>query len=85
MTYTKKLIEVALPLEAINIASAREKSIRHGHPGTLHDGTFALDMGCLHVVESTLTEWRGNRDEAACYALADLVAHTASLKTGAPP
>ena len=37
MTHTrKKLIEVALPLEAINIASAREKSIRHGHPSTLH-------------------------------------------------
>ncbi len=33
---TKKLIEVALPLEAINKASAREKSIRHGHPSTLH-------------------------------------------------
>jgi putative DNA methylase len=36
MSYRKKLIEVALPLEAINIASAREKSIRHGHPSTLH-------------------------------------------------
>ncbi len=36
MTYKKKLIEVALPLEAINVASAREKSIRHGHPSTLH-------------------------------------------------
>ncbi len=35
-TIRKKLIEVALPLEAINIASAREKSIRHGHPSTLH-------------------------------------------------
>lgn len=35
-TYKKKLIEVALPLEAINKASAREKSIRHGHPSTLH-------------------------------------------------
>ncbi|MHB8417052.1 MAG: DUF1156 domain-containing protein [Myxococcales bacterium] len=32
----KKLIEVALPLAAINEASAREKSIRHGHPSTLH-------------------------------------------------
>ena len=32
----KKLIEVALPLDAINAASAREKSIRHGHPSTLH-------------------------------------------------
>lgn len=35
-TYKKKLIEVALPLEAINAASSREKSIRHGHPSTLH-------------------------------------------------
>ncbi len=36
MNTKKKLIEVALPLEAINKASAREKSIRHGHPSTLH-------------------------------------------------
>ncbi|MDI9396147.1 MAG: DUF1156 domain-containing protein [Euryarchaeota archaeon] len=36
MAYKKKLIEVALPLKAINEASAREKSIRHGHPSTLH-------------------------------------------------
>ncbi len=36
MTTKRKLIEVALPLEAINRASAREKSIRHGHPSTLH-------------------------------------------------
>jgi putative DNA methylase len=36
MTGKKKLIEVALPLVAINTASAREKSIRHGHPSTLH-------------------------------------------------
>lgn len=34
--YMKKLIEVALPLDEINAASAREKSIRHGHPSTLH-------------------------------------------------
>ncbi|ETT28583.1 adenine-specific DNA methylase [Rhodococcus aetherivorans] len=32
----RKLIEVALPLEKINAESAREKSIRHGHPSTLH-------------------------------------------------
>lgn len=32
----KKLIEVAIPLDEINEASAREKSIRHGHPSTLH-------------------------------------------------
>ncbi|TXH15332.1 MAG: DUF1156 domain-containing protein [Hyphomicrobiaceae bacterium] len=40
MTYPvkspKKLIEVALPLDAINEAAEREKSIRHGHPSTLH-------------------------------------------------
>jgi len=36
ITHKKKLIEVALPLEAINKACAREKSIRHGHPSTLH-------------------------------------------------
>ena len=35
-TQNKKLIEVAIPLEAINAASVREKSIRHGHPSTLH-------------------------------------------------
>ena len=34
--YRRKLIEVALPLDAINAESAREKSIRHGHPSTLH-------------------------------------------------
>jgi len=32
----RKLIEVALPLDAINAAAAKEKSIRHGHPSTLH-------------------------------------------------
>lgn len=36
MNPRKKLIEVSIPLEAINKASAREKSIRHGHPSTLH-------------------------------------------------
>ena len=36
MTYRRKLIEVDLPLDDINRESAREKSIRHGHPSTLH-------------------------------------------------
>jgi len=35
-SFSKKLIEVALPLSGINAASSREKSIRHGHPSTLH-------------------------------------------------
>jgi len=38
----KKLIEVALPLDAINVAAAREKSIRHGHPSTLHLNAIKL-------------------------------------------
>src|SRR5438105_3619340 len=36
MSYRKKLIEVSLPLDAINKAASTEKSIRHGHPSTLH-------------------------------------------------
>lgn len=36
MSYRKKLIEVSLPLTAINAAASTEKSIRHGHPSTLH-------------------------------------------------
>jgi putative DNA methylase len=36
MSYRKKLIEVALPLDAINAACSKEKSSRHGHPSTLH-------------------------------------------------
>lgn len=36
VTPKRKLIEVALPLETINRESVREKSIRHGHPSTLH-------------------------------------------------
>jgi putative DNA methylase len=36
MSYRRKLIEGALPLEAINREAARGKSIRHGHPSTLH-------------------------------------------------
>lgn len=36
MTYRKKMIEVSIPLDAINAESSREKSIRHGHPSTIH-------------------------------------------------
>jgi Protein of unknown function (DUF1156) len=41
MIHKKKLIEVALPLDAINKASAREKSIRHGHPSYLALSRYA--------------------------------------------
>lgn len=44
----KKLIEVAIPLEAINAASAREKSIRHGHPSTLPEGSRTPGTVAFH-------------------------------------
>jgi hypothetical protein len=45
MNRRKKLIEVALPPKAINKPSAREKSIRHGHPSTLHPWWVRLSLG----------------------------------------
>ena len=57
MTYRKKLIEVALPLEAINVASAREKSIRHGHPWTLHLWWARRPLAaCRAVIFSSLVD-----------------------------
>lgn len=57
MDYRKKLIEVALPLEAINAASAREKSIRHGHPSTLHLWWARRPLAaCRAVLFSTLVD-----------------------------
>jgi hypothetical protein len=44
-TVRKKLIEVSIPLEVINRESAREKSIRHGHPSTLHLWLGAAPVG----------------------------------------
>ena len=46
----KKLIEVALPLDAINKASKREKSIRHGHPSTLHPWWARRPLAAARVV-----------------------------------
>ncbi len=52
MTHKKQLIEVALPLEAINKASAREKSIRHGQAAALEAevgaSRAAVDMGWIN-------------------------------------
>ena len=47
--YKPKLIEVALPLEDINRESAREKSIRHGHPSTLHRSPRSQVWGLLLI------------------------------------
>ncbi|GJM55561.1 hypothetical protein ATOP_12160 [Granulimonas faecalis] len=49
-TPKKKLIEVALPLDEINAATAREKSIRHGHPSTLHLWWARRPLACARAV-----------------------------------
>ena len=67
----KKLIEVALPLEAINEASAREKSIRHGHPSTLHLWWARRPLAaCRAVLFSSLVDDPGEyiKDEAQAHA-----------------
>src|SRR2546423_5471108 len=60
--YRKKLIEVALPLDAINKESAREKSIRHGHPSTLHPWWARRPLvACRAVLFASLVD-----DPASC-------------------
>ena len=48
--YRRKLIEVDLPLDHINSESAREKSIRHGHPPTLHLWWARRPLAACHAV-----------------------------------
>jgi putative DNA methylase len=72
--YKKKLIEVALPLEAINREAAREKSIRHGHPSTLHLWWARRPLAaCRAVLFSSLVD-----DPSEC--VAELMADTARRK-----
>lgn len=62
MTYRKKLIEVDLPLDKINRQSAREKSIRHGHPSTLHLWWARRPLAaCRAVIFSSMVD-----DPSAC-------------------
>ncbi len=62
--YRKKLIEVALPLDAINKASIREKSIRHGHPSTLHLWWSRKPLAtCRAVLFSSLVDDPSSRPE----------------------
>jgi len=57
VTYRKKLIEVALPLDAINTESAHEKSVRHGHPSTLHLWFARRPLAaCRAVIFSSLVD-----------------------------
>ena len=64
MTPRRKLIEVALSLEAINAASAREKFIRHGHPSTLHLWWARRPLAaCRAVLFAQLVDDRSSRPE----------------------
>jgi len=73
MTYRKKLIEVSLPLEAINLASAKEKNVRHGHPANLHmywarrplTSCRAVLFGMLVDDPSSIPEEFSSEDEQA--------------------
>src|ERR1700712_5768106 len=70
--FKRKLIEVALPLEAINKASAREKSIRHGHPSTLHLWWARRPLAAARaVLFAQLVDDPASRPEAAAIANAD--------------
>ena len=64
MTYRKKLIEVALPLDDINREAAREKSIRHGHPSTLHLWWARRPLAaCRAVLFASLVDVLSNRGD----------------------
>lgn len=78
MTYKRKLIEVALPLEDINREAAREKSIRHGHPSTLHLWWARRPLAaCRAVLFASLVD-----DPSECVAelMADSVKRKAAEK-----
>lgn len=64
MPHRKKLIEVALPLDDINREAAREKSIRHGHPSTLHLWWARRPLAaCRAVLFASLVDDPSNRDD----------------------
>ena len=64
MAYRKKLIEVALPLDKINREAAREKSIRHGHPSTLHLWWARRPLAaCRAVLFASLVDDPSSRQE----------------------
>ena len=64
MTYRKKLIEVALPLDDINREASREKSIRHGHPSTLHLWWARRPLAaCRSVLFASLVDDPSSRDD----------------------
>jgi putative DNA methylase len=80
--YRKKLIEVALPLQAINAASAREKSIRHGHPSTLHLWWARRPLAAARaVIFSQIVDDPSSDPDMLAYDTADREAAIATART----
>src|SRR5581483_4871720 len=78
MAERKKLIEVALPLEGINREAAREKSIRHGHPSTLHLWWARRPLAaCRAVLFASLVD---DPSECVKELLGDATKHAAAEK-----
>ncbi len=67
MTYRKKLMEVALPLDAINKDSAREKSIRHGHPSTLHSRQLWISLADLLMQKDVMVTTPKEMEQRVAY------------------
>ena len=81
----KKLIEVALPLDAINIASAREKSIRQGHPSTLHLWWARRPLATARaVLIPTLPERRRPPSGPSVHVRRDILAQRTALLVSVP-
>jgi putative DNA methylase len=72
VSYREKLTGVALPLEAINRESARERSIRHGHPSTLHLGWARRPLAACRAVLFTSI---GDGPSAAADTFCDMSAN----------
>jgi hypothetical protein len=83
--YRKKLIEVGMPWLAIDTESARAKSIRHGHPSTLHQWWARRPLAACRAVLSVLLVDDPNSDLAHCKADGTVAApfgHSASGQPG---
>ena len=79
--WRRKLIEVAIPLDAINRESAREKSIRHGHPSTLHLWWARRPLAaCRAVIFCSLVD-----DPGEAGAPAELLRQVDALPEPLPP
>ena len=81
---TRRLIEEELPLDAVNAASAREKSLRHGHISTMHLWWAPRPLAmCRAIVFGTLLPDPGN--DARRNEILDLVAQASQFEPVTTP